>query len=215
MNLQTILRASQCLPGERRRLLDSAITQLRAHRAQGPLHLVSVCTHNSRRSQLCQAWLAAAIAHYALSDIDSHSCGTAVTACNPRTIATLQRAGWHSSIDRPQANNPRYSCTLSSLGCCVQLWSKAFGDSSLPQERIIALMCCDDADHSCPVVPGALVRLALHYVDPKVSDDGPDEVATYDARSLQIASEMFYLMGELKAADACPPNSDSIDPNFR
>jgi len=75
----------------------------------------------------------------------------------------------------------------------------------------VALMCCDDADQSCPHVPGALARIALHYVDPKVSDDRADEAATYDARSQQIASEMFYLISQLKSPAAARPGNDSAD----
>ncbi len=59
-------------------------------------------------------------------------------------------------------------------------------------------MCCSDADEKCPTVQGAIVRIPLHYKDPKTSDGTTQEATTYDERSFQIAVEMFYLMSQVK-----------------
>ena len=59
-------------------------------------------------------------------------------------------------------------------------------------------MCCDDADAKCPIVPGATRRIPLHYQDPKVADDTPQQDVTYDRRSLQIAAEMYYLLQQVR-----------------
>jgi arsenate reductase len=42
-------------------------------------------------------------------------------------------------------------------------------------------------------------RISITYDDPKESDGKPDEEAVYDARSRQIAMEMFYMMGQVNA----------------
>jgi arsenate reductase len=40
--------------------------------------------------------------------------------------------------------------------------------------------------------------MPLPYDDPKISDGTPLESTTYDQRSEQIATEMLYLMSEVK-----------------
>jgi arsenate reductase len=50
----------------------------------------------------------------------------------------------------------------------------------------------------CPATVGQLLRVPLHYGDPKAADGTPAEAAAYDERCLQVASEMFYLMSLVK-----------------
>ena len=61
-----------------------------------PVLLNFICTHNSRRSQFCQFWAAIASYHYGY-DIGSYSGGIEVTACNERTIASLEKRGFNFS----------------------------------------------------------------------------------------------------------------------
>ena len=201
ITLEKIILASDKLPPARRELLDAAAQRIERAREAGPVNLLAVCTHNSRRSQFCQAWSRLAVAHYKVSGIESFSCGTEATACNLRTAAALERSGWQ--IQRPAGRqlNPHYECTYGD-SAAVTLWSKAFGDLSLPTAQIIALICCDDADKACPSVPGAVARVPLHYVDPKISDDTAQEAAVYDERCQQIAAEMFYMMRQLSTTNA-------------
>lgn len=194
--LQEIIRVSEQLPGQRRELLDAAAKRILKARANGSVNFVAVCTHNSRRSQFCQAWGALAVAHYQVEAVECFSCGTEATACNPRTIDALERSGWQVKRPASKELNPRYECNFGDVQK-VTLWSKAFGDQSLPTRQIVALLCCDEADKACPTVPGAVARVALHYVDPKVSDGTAEEAATYDERCRQIAAEMFYLVRQL------------------
>lgn len=198
MSVEAIAQAAENLPKDRRELLDVAVLKIREVDRAGDVNLLAVCTHNSRRSQLCQAWATVAAAHYGVKDVDCYSCGTEATACNPRTVAALQRAGWLIEPRKGDSTNPKYKASFGEQSIAVELWSKAFGDKSLPSQQIVALMCCDEADAACPNVPGARARVALHYVDPKVSDGQPNEAATYDERSQQIAAEMFYLMRAIK-----------------
>jgi arsenate reductase len=46
-------------------------------------------------------------------------------------------------------------------------------------------------------VPGAALRAPIRYEDPKVADGTPEEASTYDARCLQIATEMLYLFSRV------------------
>ena len=58
-------------------------------------------------------------------------------------------------------------------------------------------MTCSDADENCPYIPKAEKRIALRYDDPKSYDDTPIESEKYDERSLQIASEIFYVFSQI------------------
>lgn len=188
------IESRHAIPAERIELLSKAASGVRRAIADhGSVDLVFVCTHNSRRSQFAQVWAAIAAWHYQLASVRSHSCGTETTACNIRTIAALERAGLYVSTSGDQ-KNPFYSMAFEAGLPPVVLFSKAFGHDSLPKQNFVAMMCCDHADENCPVVSGAIQRVRLSYVDPKVSDDTTDEAKVYDARCLQIASEMMELM---------------------
>ena len=60
-------------------------------------------------------------------------------------------------------------------------------------------MTCSQADGGCPFIAGAEKRIPITYEDPKAFDDSPLEEAKYDERSLQIASEMFYVFRQIKS----------------
>jgi arsenate reductase len=198
--LEAILVASRTLDKERAALLWEASEKTRAQRnLTGAADLVFVCTHNSRRSHFAQFWAQVAADDAGIDNLTTYSCGTEATACNARTVAALKRFGAKISVaarspEQAFPANPRYIATIPFSGRQQTLFSKAFGHSSLPSSGMIALFCCDDADEKCPAIPTAASRVALRYVDPKVSDDTPAESETYDAACLQIASEMFYLM---------------------
>ena len=53
------------------------------------------------------------------------------------------------------------------------------------------------ADKSCPFVPGADLRVAVPYIDPKLSDGTEQETATYLAKSEEIGREMVWLMNRV------------------
>ncbi len=193
--VEQAIASSNQLPIARQELLGSAGRQIAAlAKSRAPVHLLFVCTHNSRRSQFSQFWAAVATQLHTAGAIRSHSCGTEATSCNPRTVQSLVRSGVQIETVT-EGENPLYHCRCTtSPEDPIELFSKAFGHPSLPSDNLVALMCCDDADEKCPVVPGAQLRVPLHYVDPKRSDDTSQENATYDERSMQIASEMLFLI---------------------
>jgi arsenate reductase len=198
--IQKLIERSHSIPQDRRVLLAKAAASIRQTLAEhGKVDLIFVCTHNSRRSQLAQVWTALAAAHYQLDGIGSHSCGTEATACNIRTVSALERAGL-AVTKADMGTNPSYTFAVGANRPSMRLFSKVFQHPSLPKKSFFAMMCCDEADRNCPIIPGAIQRIPLSYVDPKVSDDRPDESNVYDERCLQIATEMFELM-KLVAAD--------------
>ncbi|HKQ40716.1 MAG TPA: protein-tyrosine-phosphatase, partial [Verrucomicrobiae bacterium] len=184
---------------ERKRTLQEAAQFIRQRLDAGkPAQLTFVCTHNSRRSHLAQIWTKTAAAYYGLTNIQPASGGTEVTACNIRTVKTLRRAGF-SIADSTGGTNPVYIAQITESGPGLRLFSKVYSHPDNPQKDFAVLMCCDQADAGCPFVPGAVARFAIHYVDPKATDNTEAESATYDERSRQIAREMFYMISQVRA----------------
>jgi len=188
------------IPAERRKILReiSRYTALRLAKGQ-PSQLTFICTHNSRRSHLSQIWTAVAAEHYGLGkSIASFSGGTEATAFNPRAVEVLRRAGLKLKVNA-HSNNPRYSVRYSSNAKPLECFSKKYSDEFNPQSEFAAIMTCSQADKSCPIVSGSEMRIAIPYIDPKVSDGSPEETATYDERCKQIAQEMFYWVEKVKS----------------
>jgi arsenate reductase len=156
-------------------------------------HLNFICTHNSRRSQLSQAWAMAA-AHYKgldISLIQTYSGGTEATAFNSRAVAALQRAGFEIESDNAE-QNPRYTLSFAPNAKKLTMFSKKYSEEPNPKQGFCAIMVCSQADESCPIVLGAEKRISHSYVDPKRDDGKPNEAQTYDETTRLIAQEMMY-----------------------
>lgn len=181
-------------------------------------NLMFICTHNSRRSHMGQIWAAAAANHLGIDGVRTYSAGTEATAFNPNAIVALERTGclmehipdpillqrldpadaklrW---IDAVNLNNKVIMVTYAPKAKPIFCFSKVISHPYNPSAGFGAIMTCSSADAACPTVTGANFRVALPYVDPKISDGKPEEAATYDARCLQIATEMLWVMREVK-----------------
>jgi arsenate reductase len=189
----------EAIPADRKEMLDRIATYVRKTRAAGETaRLTFICTHNSRRSQMGQIWSAAAAVYYGIDHVETFSGGLEVTAFNPRAIAAVERAG--VQLSSPGGDNPHVKVTIASDRAPLEMFSKKYSDPFNPQKDYAAVMTCSNADASCPLVVGATTRIPLHYEDPKASDGTPEETATYDTRSRQIATEMLYVFGRVKQA---------------
>lgn len=187
------------IPEERRQELDQLAEFMMTKGAgEDRCYLTFICTHNSRRSHLAQVWAQTAAVYYDVSGIETFSGGTEVTACNPRTVRALRRAGFSVVNPTPQARNPRYLAQFAELVPPLELWSKRYDDGANPERDYVAVLTCSHADQTCPSVEGCAWRIAIPYLDPKVADETPAEEATYDERCQQIACEMLYLMSQVK-----------------
>jgi len=189
------------IPDERRQQLTRIAAYVSDKRAKGETAKITfICTHNSRRSHMSQLWAAAAAAYYGVDRVETYSGGTEATAFNPRAIEALRRAGFRIEGGEGAAvegANPRYQVHLSEGGPAIEAFSKKYSDAPNPSEGFAAVMTCSQADKACPTVFGAELRVGVAYDDPKVSDDTPDEAATYDGRARQIATEMFYVFSQV------------------
>ncbi len=159
------------------------------------MRLIFVCTHNSRRSQMAQLWAAVAAEKYGLQ-ATTYSGGTESTAFNPRAVAAMQRAGFRIEKTTDD-DNPIYHARYADDRPALTCFSKKYDGAPNPKKHFAAVMVCGDADRKCPNVSGADERVAIPFVDPKVSDGSPSESQTYDERCAQIAREMLYVMSRV------------------
>ena len=60
-------------------------------------------------------------------------------------------------------------------------------------------MTCSQADGGCPFIAGADKRIAITYEDPKAFDNSAQQAQKYYERSLQIATELFYVFSKIKS----------------
>ena len=185
---------------EKRKLPLDALAQyiLSSIQAEGSINLTFICTHNSRRSHMAQLWALTAAAYYGIENVQSYSGGTEATAFNKSAIKAMEGAGFQ--ITKTQdGSNPVFEVLLSQNSKSHKMWSKKYDDPLNPSKNFAAVMVCSDADQNCPFVPGA-TRIAIPFVDPKSFDGTPSEAAMYDERCMQIATEMLYVMRQVKEA---------------
>ena len=155
--------------------------------SEDTLQLNFICTHNSRRSQLAQAWAMAASDYYKIP-AKCYSGGTEATAFFPQAIVTLSDSGF--GIDEKPGDNPQI--TVDTGASSNTFFSKVFDDEKNPTKNFAAVMTCSHADENCPFIVGAESRIPLNYEDPKSFDDTPEMAEKYMERSDQIGSEMLY-----------------------
>lgn len=180
---------------ERRQVLDTLTAYVREKINSGQdVNLNFICTHNSRRSQLSQIWAKVAAVTNGIR-IKSFSGGTEATAFNERAVASIRRSGFE--VSESGTGNPVYTVVFSGDCQSLKCFSKRFDDPSNLVPHFAAIMTCSDADENCPFIPGAEKRIPLRYEDPKAFDNTPGEAAGYDARSRQIATEMFYVFSQV------------------
>jgi hypothetical protein len=175
------------------------------YRPGQPLHVTFICTGNSRRSILGATMGNVAAAYYGMPEIRFSSGGTAPTAFNARTIAALKEigieiepTGTEAPRGEPKTANPVYRVRWGRSGQEATEFSKTYSDPSNPQEGFAALMVCGEADAACPFVKGAVLRVSMPYLDPKIYDDGAYEAIKYAERRDDIGRLMLSVMMQVR-----------------
>jgi arsenate reductase (thioredoxin) len=159
--------------------------------------LIYICTHNSRRSHFGQVWAMVAAHYYEIPGIHAFSGGTEATAFNTNAISALQRIGFKIEVAE-SGKNPLYHVFYDDHESPLRCFSKVYDHPENPGEDFAAMMTCSDAEENCPYIPGAGLRIATAYADPKEFDGTETQDQMYDERCRQIARETFYLFSVIK-----------------
>ncbi|MEW4566972.1 protein-tyrosine-phosphatase [Tautonia sp. JC769] len=173
------------------------------------LSVIVVCTGNSRRSILGATMGNVVAAYLGRPEVRFFSGGTEPSAFNPRTVAALEAIGvvvtptGDLAPPGPSAEpNPVYRVRWGAVPGDPETeaieFSKRYDDASNPRSGFAALLVCDEADAGCPVVPGASIRLAIPFADPKEADGTPEESARYAGRRDDLGRWMLHALSRAR-----------------
>ncbi|MDU8885546.1 protein-tyrosine-phosphatase [Yeosuana sp. MJ-SS3] len=157
-----------------------------------------ICTHNSRRSHLSQVWAQTMAYYFDIKNVFCYSGGTEATALFPMVAETLQNSGFQVKMIS-ESNNPIYSIKYTDNEHPIVGFSKKLDDVFNPKSEFVAIMTCDSANEACPFVSGAEKRIPITFEDPKAFDNTPQQAEKYNERSLQIATELYYVFSQINS----------------
>ena len=199
MDLKSVFTKEGVSP-ERKALLDHIGEALRAsYLERGELAINFICTHNSRRSHMAEIWFRTACAFLNLSNVHTYSGGTEATALYPEVAKSFERLGF-DVLEGPFGTNKVWQIAhpvVERVSDSPLLFSKLYWKTPNPTHDFHAVLVCDSASEACPFVAGATGRYPLTFEDPKSSDGTDLQAQTYDARSLNIAREVFLIAQHL------------------
>ncbi|WP_312177221.1 protein-tyrosine-phosphatase, partial [Chryseobacterium sp.] len=135
--------------------------------------------------------------HFNIKNVFCYSGGTEATAMFPKIAETLKDQGFQIQM-LTENPNPVYAVKYADNEAPIICFSKDYSNGFNPKNEFGAIMTCDNADEGCPLVIGAEARFPIKYDDPKASDSTPEQTKVYAERSLQIATEMFYVFSQVK-----------------
>lgn len=189
--------SDQVVSPERQEILQPLIDFIQSKVSQGKtIRLNFICTHNSRRSHLSQIWAQTMAFHFGVNDLFCYSGGTEATAMFSKVAETLTNQGF-AILKLSQESNPVYAVKYNENEPAIICFSKKFDDDFNPIREFTAIMTCSSADEGCPFIAGADVRLPIRYDDPKAFDGTDLMNAKYAERSLEIASEMYFVFSKI------------------
>lgn len=186
------------VPNERKEVLNPLVAYIQ-HKvdAQQEIRLNFICTHNSRRSHLSQIWAQTLAFQFGIKQVFCYSGGTEATALFPKVAETLTHQGFQIQ-QLSQEQNPVYAVKFDDNEHPIMGFSKTYFDDFNPKNNFAAIMTCSNADEGCPMVFGAEARFPIKYDDPKAFDGTEVMNEKYAERSLQIASELYFVFSQVK-----------------
>jgi len=189
----------QTIPDERKKVLEPLTDFIKSKVSEGQeVRINFICTHNSRRSHLSQIWAQTMAGYFNIKNVFCYSGGTEATALFPMVAETLQNSGFQIKTVSKN-DNPIYSIKYADNEHPVIGFSKKLDDDFNPRSGFAAVMTCDSANEACPFVPGAEKRIPITFEDPKAFDNTPQQAEKYQERSLQIATELFYVFSQINS----------------
>jgi len=195
-NMEELSKDVENISSDRKVELDGISSTIIQHlKEEDSLDIIVVCTHNSRRSQLGEAWINTLANHFGLNQIKAFSGGMEVTAFNERMVKALRAYGFNVT-EQESGVNPKYHLGDSGL-VHHPMYSKVYDHDMNPQSGFMAFMVCGHADENCPIVHGMKYRIPLRYKDPKEFDDTDFEEDAYLNKVREIGREMYYLLDNI------------------
>jgi ArsR family transcriptional regulator, arsenate/arsenite/antimonite-responsive transcriptional repressor / arsenate reductase (thioredoxin) len=145
-------------------------------RRQRRPRVLFLCTHNSARSQMAEALLR----HLSGGEVDAYSAGTVATRVHPLAVAAMAEKGIDISRQR----------------------SKHMDE--LAGERFdYVVTVCDNAQESCPIVPGGPERIHWSIPDPSaVEGDDPSRLRAFRSASDELTTRIRYLLASIERQGA-------------
>lgn len=185
------------IPEERKAILKSLTGYIQTKVQQNEdVSLNFICTHNSRRSHLSQVWAQTMAAYFKISKVTVYSGGTESTAMFPFVGKTLREQGFEITT-LSEGKNPVYAIAFNENSHPVIGFSKTYDHPLNPASGFAAIMTCSQADEGCPFIAGAEKRIPITYDDPKAFDNTSHQAEQYLERSIQIATELFYVFSKI------------------
>ena len=92
-----------------------------------------------------------------------------------------------------------YSIKFAENEAPIIGFSKTLDSPFNPASEFAAIMTCSQADGGCPFIAGAEKRISITFEDPKMFDNTPQQAEKYNERSVQIATELFYVFSQINA----------------
>ncbi len=136
------------------------------------IRVLFLCTGNSARSQMAEAWLR----HYAGDRFEVHSAGLEPKGLHPLTVQVMEEAGLDMS--------GHTSKTLQTY-----LGRVHFG---------YLITVCSRAEEQCPIFPGMGVRLHWPFEDPAVDVGDPQaQLQRFRRVRDEIEARVLAWLGEL------------------
>lgn len=185
------------IPDERKPILQVLTDYIQSKVQQNEeVRLNFICTHNSRRSHLSQIWAQVMATHFGIPKVFTYSGGTEATAMFPMVGETLKEQGFEIT-SLSDEKNPVYAIVYGENNHPVIGFSKTFDHPFNPVSGFAAILTCSQADEGCPFIAGAEKRIPITFDDPKAFDNTPQQAEKYRERSIQIATELFYVFSKI------------------
>lgn len=186
------------IPMERKQTLLQLGEMIRSEiSSKGHCDLITICTHNSRRSHIAQIWFEVGSKYYLNGRLSSFSGGTESTRLHENTFQALRSCGFDITQET-EGENPMFGIryTLND-DMTPSLFSKVYSHEVNPQENYVAVLVCDNAVEACPVVIGAAQKIAVTFTDPKKYDHSAEAVKKYCESVENIGREILFALSNI------------------
>ncbi len=142
--------------------------------------IVFLCTHNSRRSQICEVW-GKVFAEIYRKKISINSAGAFKTVVHSQVYESIVKCGL--VVDNKKEiffDKKKFKLNSKTI-------------DSLTMKNFIAVMTCSNAEKSCPNDPRSIRNIKMFFNDPRIYDETDKMSREYLNTTTYIAEELNYI----------------------